>query len=487
MRKHIALAALLMSTALPVAAQDSPGAPVIAPEMTAAPETAAAAPAAPVAAPPPPAGFEGVPGITHKGSDDREDYWVIEDNDFVIARDKVTGVLRIGYVFSPDGRDLSAILTGLAPHSIEDVINSATFPVTADDGMGSLEPEIAELSPLAPEPGLEENDNNLLEQAPEAVRRELLARLVERLDAVKSREEYQRIVLEWREEVRKELSAAPAPDSAADIVDDLIREFSTKGTVSAADPSIPAPPAVTSAAPPPVTTTLLPPPPAVISAAPATPPEVTSTPPATPAPPADGPLTPELGSQEEPAVYDLDAAKAPVVEKAAVASADDAQAAQAYATLATGSRWFGVGPAGAPVIYMVVDPTCPFCSRALVDLEPAVRAGEVQLRIVPAPLLSESASEVVAGVLLSENPAVALFENAAAKTGTGGKEVQRRNFSDLPQEVQADVARNRQNVIDLGITQIPYFAWETADGFRTLAGVPSEGDFQGDNEPLVAE
>ena len=136
---------------------------------------------------------------------------------------------------------------------------------------------------------------------------------------------------------------------------------------------------------------------------------------------------------------------------------------------------------------MVVDPTCPFCSRALTDLEPAVRAGEVQLRIVPAPLLSESAAEVVAGVLLSENPAVALFQNAAAKSGKGGSEVRRRNFSDLPADVQADVSRNRQNVISLGITQIPYFAWETADGFRTMTGVPAEGDFQGDNAPLVAE
>lgn len=458
MRKHIALAALLMSTALPVAAQEPPGASVIAPETAAVPQAAPAATAAPVAAPQPPVGFEGVPGIVHKGSDDREDYWVIEDNDFVIARDKVTGVLRIGYVFSPDGRDLSAILTGLAPHTIDEVINSATFPVTADDGMATLDTElaslgdeVASLSPLAPEPGLEEHDNNLLEQAPEPVRRELLARLVERLDQVQNRQEYERVVLEWREEVRRELSTAPAPDSATDIVDELMREFAVDGSVSATEPSIPAPPVVTVA------------------------------------PPAEEPATLGIGGEEAPVIYDLGAAEAPAVEQAPAPSADDAEAARAYATLATGSRWFGVGPANAPAVYMVVDPTCPFCSRALVDLEPAVRAGEVQLRIVPAPLLSESATEVVAGVLLSENPAVALFENAAAKAGTGGKEVQRRNFSDLPPEVQADVGRNRQNVIDLGITQIPYFAWETADGFRTLAGVPSADDFQGANAPLVAE
>lgn len=461
MMKHITLAALLLSTAIPVSAQDVSGDSTVLPESATSTNTApTGAPVNQQATPEIPSVFENVPGVVHRGGDDREDYWTIDDNDFVISRDKVTGVLRIGYVFSADGKDLSSMLTGQPPMTIDDVISSATFPVSAAGAVAAPDTREDALSPLVPEPVLEETDNALLENAPEALRNELLARLVERLEPAKSREEFQRIILEWREEARKELSSVPASGTTQEIVDDLMREFSTTGTLRSADDAIPA-----------VPETVL------------TPDPTTETPTSA----TNNPAVNNEASANQPKIYDLGAAETPVADQERSIPADDADAAHAYATLETGSRWFGVGPADAPVIYMVVDPTCPFCSRALTDLEPAVRAGEVQLRIVPAPLLSESAAEVVAGVLLSENPAVALFQNAAAKSGKGGSEVRRRNFSDLPADVQADVSRNRQNVISLGITQIPYFAWETADGFRTMTGVPAEGDFQGDNAPLVAE
>lgn len=457
MKKMFLLTALMMSTAMPLAAQQATPSPVNPPDLAQSPplfsnETTFIP--TPGVERPKPFGFETVSDLVYKGSDDVDDFWIVKGQDYVVSRNRTTGVVRIGYVFGPTGMDMSALLTGKPEITVQNVIDSHTHPETPTLLSQQGEDPIP-LTPLEPEPVLEEHDNVLLEKAPEAVRNELLARLVERLEKTTTSEEYKNEILRWREEVRKELSSAPSADTTKAIVDDLMKSMDAER--SAANPleqkieqgQTPLPPITSSGT---VTQPI----------------EGQGVQPQVSTPPTPGGLV--IGN-----------------DQAGTQTTAADEASHTYAVLSQDSRWFSVGKVGAPVIYIVVDPTCPFCSRALTDMENAVKSGQAELRIVIAPLLSPKSSETIAGILLSDDPDAALFENARARADGQGKTVTPRNLTDLPQDVQADLMHNRQNVIDLGINQIPFFAWETANGYKTLAGVPGADDFRGDNAPLAEE
>lgn len=394
-----------------------------------------------------------IPGIQFKGDFEGTDYWYVPDEDFIIAHDKATGFVSIGYLFDKEGNEISSQLTGLEPLTLDDLLPPVSGEATAP-------PEGAEdLPSLVPQPELIENDSALLENAPEEVRNELLARLVERLTATKTQNEYIKVLDAWREEVRNELGAQPAPNTPDDIrkimeeagvnADDLPTSIFEGG---AAESSSIGEGAVESALPED----------------------------AQEAPPAEQ-------SSENPFVNET-----PVIEPNpinALMGAETAGPAETAATItmaaeeamfskiADESRWFAIGAPGAKTVYMVIDPTCPFCSKALVDLEDDVRNGEIELRVVMAGLLSTKSIETIAGLMLAENPGVALFENAKARINQGGQAVTPRNEADLPEDVINDLNVNRLNVFDLGLSEIPFFIWKTEEGIKMDSGVPSEGDF----------
>ena len=62
------------------------------------------------------------------------------------------------------------------------------------------------------------------------------------------------------------------------------------------------------------------------------------------------------------------------------------------------TAWFGVGSSEAPVVYMVVDPNCPFCHRIWQDLRPMVMTREISLRLI-----------MIAGLKGSEPKAVSIL------------------------------------------------------------------------------
>src|SRR3546814_9595147 len=65
---------------------------------------------------------------------------------------------------------------------------------------------------------------------------------------------------------------------------------------------------------------------------------------------------------------------------AAVAWLSDRDRA-AFEAQAAEAAWFTVGLRDAPVLYMVVDPQCPFCHQAWERLRPLVIAKKLQIRI----------------------------------------------------------------------------------------------------------
>lgn len=438
MRKIMILGTLLMSVALPVSAQT--------------PQT-----------PLPPEALRGVEGLKYQGQSGGVDYWFFdnaEDVDYIVGQNRADGSVSIGYLFDKNGTDISAGMTGFEPMKIQDFI-PRTGPAQPE------QPQVADannvdagLSPLAPQPGLEEDDNRLLENAPVDVRNALLAQLVEDLNKTKTRGEFEEVVLRWREHVRETLkSETPSPQ----IPEDILNMLKQSGT------EIPGKEAVT--------------------------PEKTSDDAPSKALSATDPVVPaqtdaasdvlNKESQNTPAVLPnpmsvLASEPAPSGEAFNVASALSAATEElSYETISKKSRWFALGAAGAPTAYVVIDPTCPYCARTLVELEPDVLSGKLQLRIVLAPLLSAKSEETIAGLMLSNAPGAALFDNAKAKAGVGGHAIQPRNATDLPEDVRHDLSVNRQNVIDLGVNQIPYFVWKTEEGVKTSTGVPNPGQFEG--------
>ncbi len=472
MRKSMMTAAaiLLTSAALPALAQEGQAFPSASVSEALAGATAPAAPAE----------FAQIEGLLYKGQSGGHDYWVVPGSDFLLSRNNEDKTLHIGMVFSEQGADISAAMSGTEPLNLENVIADFygnRLPGSEAEPKTDAEPQatVDDLPALVPQPGIEEDDNRLLEAAPEEVRNELLAQLVEQLTPTTTRAEYEAVILRWREDVRKKLGGQPAPEIPANIVEQ-----------AGSAPSVVTLPVEESATPTEKTTS-------PTENAPASAPVEESVPAAENAPAPDQQdslLT--LPVEEDTAVADPSAEEAPAIPALSLdtlmpMSADAnpaaiaAEAANFVALdmVSTQSRWFSLGAETSPVVYAVIDPACPYCSQALADLKDDIFGGDIQLRVIMAPLLSVKSEETIAGIMLAENPAATLFSNAEAHAGLGGTPVEARNATDLPADVRADLARNRQNVIDLGVSQIPYFVWQTDAGVQTAVGVPVEGQFDG--------
>lgn len=431
MKKSFALIGLMMTTALPAFAQETPA---------------------------PPAMFAGAEGLAYQGRVGNIDYWAFEPKgsvDYVIGSDSESGAVSVGYLFDKDGKDISAQLTGSPALTVEDFGGPS-----ADSGADLAEDD--DLTPLVAEPGLEEHDNQLLENASETVRNELLATLVGRLEATTTRQEYQDVILKWREEVRETLSKEARPEIPQDLIDmlsqskDSAPEEGSEENASEIDAAeTPAPVAEPEAAD--------------IDGE-----ELSSNNGLPPNPVTS--LMPTDRTKMDQKVKEANGEALPFDEMSDLIG--DLTKETAFETLSQGSRWFSLGSLTAPVVYMVADPTCPYCSRAFADLRPHVEAGEVQLRIIMAPLLTDKSMETIAGIMLSETPGETLFENAEARAGLGGTPVRARNATDLPDDVRNDLLLNRQNIANLGIRQIPHFTWLEETGVKDASGVVAFSTFE---------
>ncbi len=136
-----------------------------------------------------------------------------------------------------------------------------------------------------------------------------------------------------------------------------------------------------------------------------------------------------------------------------------------------------LGDVAAPPVYMIVDPKCPYCARSIQNLSGDISGGRVQLRVILAPILSDASYDAVAGILLSENPAKALWDHEIAMASSGRSDLASVPFVDLPEDLVEAVAANKSIVIDYGLPGVPFFAWDTADGPAFLSGMAEAGRF----------
>jgi thiol:disulfide interchange protein DsbG len=157
-----------------------------------------------------------------------------------------------------------------------------------------------------------------------------------------------------------------------------------------------------------------------------------------------------------------------VVGKDGVGSTAETQAATKPGLEAVEKTAFGVmGVAGAPRLWLFVDPLCSYSVRALRELKPFVDQGRVQLAIIPVSVLDyedQNQSTPAALALLSKDPAAM----AAAW--------EHREYRGAPAPEAAERLRiNMAAAQDIGLRGTPTVVWRKADGTEgRIDGLPND-------------
>ena len=142
------------------------------------------------------------------------------------------------------------------------------------------------------------------------------------------------------------------------------------------------------------------------------------------------------------------------------------------------SFWFGVGAQDGPVAYAFIDPTCPFCARAMKALESVVEQGELGLRIIFTPILSESSGPTVAGILASNDPAEAFWRHSISYADFGNSDIRMQDPDQLPADFRQALGANVETMIGMGFGGVPTFVFDTPQGVQSFEGVPEPHVFR---------
>ena len=139
--------------------------------------------------------------------------------------------------------------------------------------------------------------------------------------------------------------------------------------------------------------------------------------------------------------------------------------------------WFSVGKRGAPTVYAIIDPDCPFCAKAMTNLKDEVELGKLQLRVVPVHALGERSAGLIAAMLTDEEPPVAFWRHEIQKGTFGASDLAPADFMSLRPELRAAIESNLALISRLKIEGVPFFAFETSDGPAVYFGVPEPNIF----------
>ena len=145
--------------------------------------------------------------------------------------------------------------------------------------------------------------------------------------------------------------------------------------------------------------------------------------------------------------------------------------------------WFGIGYPDIPVVYAFMDPACPYCAKAIMNIGDEMEQGKIQLRVVPVPVISTESPGLIASIMADDHPPEAFMEHEYAHaTGrpcleNGRPCLESRDWSSLPGWMQTEILGNIDIMEKYEITGVPYFVFNTKDGVRIVPGVPEASDF----------
>lgn len=150
--------------------------------------------------------------------------------------------------------------------------------------------------------------------------------------------------------------------------------------------------------------------------------------------------------------------------------------------LANSTMWFGIGNPSARPVYMVYDPSCPFCARALQNLEGQIQRENIHLRIIMVPAVSDQSLGLTSAILQEDFPGEALIRNARHITAHGRPEIQVSEEASVDPQILEGISRNLDVMREYEIPGVPFFGWHDDAGPRFFAGVPqADKDFSARN------
>jgi len=131
------------------------------------------------------------------------------------------------------------------------------------------------------------------------------------------------------------------------------------------------------------------------------------------------------------------------------------------------SNWIPVGQAGTPVFYSFIDPACPHCHSMMKEMQPLIKAGKVQVRLIPIGF-KESTRAQAAYLLATPNPEEAWWRHMDGDA----------NALPARQEInQQGVQRNLSIMQSWKLSVTPLVVYRGKDGkVKIVRGKPQDKD-----------
>ena len=190
-----------------------------------------------------------------------------------------------------------------------------------------------------------------------------------------------------------------------------------------------------------------------------------------PAPQAAPAQVPRPTALPEPAAPQVSPGPGPAASARFRSNIDVAALMEGFTT----SVWFQVGAADAPVLYMVVDPQCPFCHAAWAKLKPLVFARKLNVRVVMIAGIKGS-DPLARSILTRDNPSTAWLDGEGSIEGVPvrqGPLPGSPNFDRAGRMLQV----NANFVNRFNINRTPFMAYVADDGaLYSSIGLPDDLD-----------
>jgi len=169
---------------------------------------------------------------------------------------------------------------------------------------------------------------------------------------------------------------------------------------------------------------------------------------------------------DSPAPAVKPAEKVEVQPAVPAAPANDSDVALRAWAEASSLKYVSLGDVKAPVVYVMFDPRCPYCTSYLADLlDGPISGDKLNVRLLPVSVLGEESVKMAAGLLSAADPAEAFLRHAI-----GGGSVPEATADNM-----AAVRHNTEVMNALGLRSTPRTIYKTAVGeYGVMTGAPND-------------
>ncbi|QWK81257.1 thioredoxin fold domain-containing protein [Ochrobactrum sp. BTU1] len=127
----------------------------------------------------------------------------------------------------------------------------------------------------------------------------------------------------------------------------------------------------------------------------------------------------------------------------------------------------------APVLYMLADPRCPFCAKSLVELKPYLDRGEIELRIIPTPVLSALSFQLAVSFVQDKNPGETFIKHSEDMLN-GELERTPLPVNQMDKNVIKAMTKNVKWFRKNRLNSVPFYLYKTDQGNQIFYGQISE-------------